>query len=248
MSFVPPRWKTALEKAISEYKNQTVVQLATINSSDAVLIPHVRSLVFREFLVSPANISLPLLISTTDIRTPKVTQLISNSTAELAWWIEGTQQQFRVIAKVHLVPSPSHRLHAHFQSALGEAGPDTGLALFKNEDWEAKRIQIFKSLSAHMKASWCRPVPGSRLEGGQEEAKRWPERVEEPDEKADMPKEKYDEAKRNWETALGNFAVVVVDPVEVDFVELGVLPNLRTRFFKEKKDAETVWSEEELVP
>ena len=90
-----------------------------------------------------------------------------------------------------------------------------------------------------MRASWCRPVPGSRLHGGEEEARKWPVRVEEP---ADGDRE---ESRQNWETALGNFALLIVDPTEVDFVDLGVAPNRRTRFWKTNLG---VWEEEDLVP
>lgn len=108
-------------------------------------------------------------------------------------------------------------------------------------DWEAKRVEVFEGLSGHMKASWCRPVPGSRLVGGEEEARRWPEKLVKPGSEGGMG----EDANRNWETALGNFGLVVVDPNEVDFVELGVMPNRRTRFWKSEAEG---WEEEALVP
>ena len=98
-----------------------------------------------------------------------------------------------------------------------------------------------------MKASWCRPVPGSPLKGGQDETKNWPEVVEDPSEHEDLPREKYNELLRNWKKALSNFALVVIDPIEVDLVEMGVVPNRRTRFFKASGNHE-LWREEELVP
>ncbi|KAF8808117.1 hypothetical protein BYT27DRAFT_7047228, partial [Phlegmacium glaucopus] len=170
-----PRWKNTLDKAVEEFSKQRVFQLATI---DNIPTPHVRSLIFRKFLVKQSDPSLPLLLSSTDIRTPKVAQITGeNPAAELAWWIEGTQQQFRIAANVYLVPSPAHPLHSHFERALSCSRDGTGLALFKDEDWESQRLQMFKNMSAHMRASWCRPVPGSRLKGGQKEAKNWPTRL-----------------------------------------------------------------------
>ncbi|KIM47427.1 hypothetical protein M413DRAFT_439096 [Hebeloma cylindrosporum] len=243
-----PRWKKAIESAISQYKNQTVIQIATIDSTRPEgPIPRVRSHIFRAFLDSPVNPALPLLLSSTDIRTPKVKQLTAKPQAEVVWWIEGTKQQFRIIANIHIVPTPAHPLHSNFKQNLCNAEPGSALSLFKNDDWEAKRIDMFKSMSANMKATWCRPLPGSRLEGGQEEAKRWPARVEEP--KLGLPREEYDEAKRNWDTALGNFALVIIDPVEIDFVDLSSPPDRRTLFTKKKGVNENdVWAEEELVP
>ncbi len=44
-----------------------------------------------------------------------------------------------------------------------------------------------------------------------------------------------------WETALSHFALVVIDPTDIDYVELGPLPNRRTRFWKNEKGS---WSEE----
>jgi len=90
-----------------------------------------------------------------------------------------------------------------------------------------------------MKASWCRPIPGTRLEGGYDEAKKWPERVQEPKEGDD------EQVKKNWDMALDNFAVVLIDPDEVDFVELGVMPNRRTRFWR---NSDGSWDSEALVP
>jgi hypothetical protein len=175
--------------------------------------------------------------------------LTTKSRAEVVWWIEGTKQQFRIIADIHIVPTPSHPLHSSFKKSLSNAEPGSALHLFKECDWEARRIEMFKSMSASMKASWCRPTPGSQIEGGQEEAKRWPERVEEP--KPGLPNEKSDhsEARRTWDMALGNFALVIIDPIEVDFLDLWSLPDRRTLFTKRKgASRDDVWMEEALVP
>lgn len=240
-----PRWQSTLYKAVEEFSKQRVFQLATI---DSVPTPHVRCLIFRKFLVKQSKPFLPLLLTTTDIRTPKVTQLtVASPVAELAWWIEGTQQQFRITANVYLVPSPEHPLHSHFEHTLSSSQDGTGLALFKDEDWESQRLHMFKNMSTHMRATWCRPVPGSPLKGGQEEAKKWPESLEDPSAHEDWPTEKYDELLQNWKKALTNFALIVIDPIEVDLVELGVVPNRRTRFFKVPEN-HGVWDEEELVP
>ena len=139
---------------------------------------------------------------------------------------------------MHVVPAPGHVL----SSTTSDYEGSSGIAALNKEgfDWEAKRVEVFKSLSGKMKATWCRPViPGTRLEGGQDEAKRWPVSIEEPKEGA------TEEEKSNWEMALHNFALGVIDPTGVDFVELGVVPNRRTKFTRSK---EGTWGEEELVP
>jgi hypothetical protein len=222
----------------------TVFQLATI---DKIPVPRVRSLIFRKFLVKQNKPSLPLLLTSTDIRTPKVEQLVTNPTAELAWWIEAKKQQYRITADVYLVPNLENPLRNNFDRALSRSQDGTGLALFKDENWEYQRLQMFKNMSPHMRASWCRPVPGSPLKGGQDEAKNWPEVVEDPSEQGDLPRETYDEFLLNLKMALSNFALVVIDPIGVDFVDMGVIPNRRTRFFKAFGN-HGLWSEEEVVP
>ena len=172
-------------------------------------------------------------------------QLTANPTAELTWWIEGTQEQYRITANVYLVPHLEHPLRSQFEHTLSLSKDGTGLALFKDEDWESRRLEMFKSMSPYMKATWCRPVPGSRLIGGREEAKRWPERIEDPSAHEHLPDAKYNELL--WKQALKNFALVIIDPIEVDLLELGVFPNRRTRFFKSAEN-HGLWDEEDLVP
>lgn len=86
-----------------------------------------------------------------------------------------------------------------------------------------------------MRASFCRPVPGSRL---QEDASQWPETVKSLDE--DDGKEN----KKNWEYGFGNFALLVIDPLEVDYLDMAVVPNRRWRQWVQ----EGKWFEEEIVP
>lgn len=207
-------------------------QLASIDANN---IPRVRSCIHREFLGAKASPSLPLLLTTTDIRTPKCAQMLSNPDVEGAFWVEGTQEQYRITGKTSIIPTPAHPYHAQFDPSRGPA-----LTALKNEgiDWEKKRTESFDSMSGHMKASWCRPVPGSKLDGGYEEAKKWPVKLPK------LGEAENEEDKRNLEKALGNFALLVIDPVEVDFVELGVVPNQRTNFTREGEE----WVEQIVVP
>ncbi|KAF9260854.1 hypothetical protein L218DRAFT_962191 [Marasmius fiardii PR-910] len=260
-----PRWKTAIQNALSAHpksvgmpKNlkqvihgtdvhgKQVIQLASIDPTSPK--PHVRSHIFRSFLTpsnkTPESERLPLILSSTDIRTPKVEQIIANPNVEIAWWIEGTQEQFRISGIASVVSARDHLFYKHFEEAIKNAGLNSGLRNMVDTDfdWEEKRREVFESMSAHMKASWCRPTPGSVLTGGEEVAKRWPVRVDKPgDEDGGEPSEGN---KRNWEVALGNFALVVVDPTEVDYVELGVIPNRRSQFWRN----EGVWEEKSVVP
>ncbi|KAJ7292692.1 pyridoxamine 5'-phosphate oxidase-domain-containing protein [Mycena rebaudengoi] len=235
-----PRWKTAITSALAKHDKLPVIQCASIDPSTPV--PHVRCLIFRLCMGSPRLCSLscppqddpshPLLVLTTDVRTPKTAQMIANPHVQVVWWFDSTQEQYRIAGRAHIIPAPGHALHKHFIHSVQALSHGAAF------DWEAKRQEVFRSMTAERKASWCRPVPGSRLEGGQEEAKKWPVEFEE-------PKEGDEEGKRNWETALSNFALIVIEPTDVDYVELGPVPNQRTRFWMTAKGE---WTEEELVP
>ncbi|KAJ7053960.1 hypothetical protein C8F01DRAFT_1212076 [Mycena amicta] len=246
-----PRWKLALDKALAASPKATgmhsdsasgrynilltVFQLASIDVNTPV--PHVRSLIFRSFVSPTHDETHPLLLATTDIRTPKTAQLIANPHVQVAWWIEGAQEQYRFTGTARVIPAPSQALHKHFMHSLVELRSESSAKSF---DWEAKRLSVFRSMSPYMKASWCRPVPGSRLEdaGGEEGARRWPVEIEE-------PAEGDEEGQRLWEISLANFALVVIEPSEVDHVELTPVPNLRTRYWRTK---DGVWKDEGLVP
>lgn len=103
-------------------------------------------------------------------------------------------------------------------------------------DWEAKRVEVFESMSAHMRASWARPVPGTPI-SKYEDAKAWPEVVPKRGEAKEGDKALVEEALRN-------FALVVIDPHFVDHVELGVMPNQRTTYTR----GEDGWAEQVVVP
>ncbi|PPQ63252.1 hypothetical protein CVT24_006777 [Panaeolus cyanescens] len=229
-------------------RNIRVAQLATTDSN-ALHRPRVRSIIVRAAISSPSNPQLPLLIGSTDIRTPKVTQLGNSSKAEISWWVDPAQHQFRIGADVYWVPQPDHELYPKFSASLANAKDGTGLALFKAYDWEAKRIEIFRMMSPGMKAAWCRPPPGSKLEGGEEEAKKWPAQLFDPDDpESNIPSDQYEEAKRNWNFALKNFALLLFDPIDIDVVDLASRPNTRIFHAKNPNEHNEIWKQEDLVP
>ena len=55
---------------------------------------------------------------------------------------------------------------------------------------------------------------------------------------------KTDEDRKNLQTALQNFALMLFEPVEIDWVELAISPNKRTVF---KRNGEK-WTEHLVVP
>jgi pyridoxamine 5'-phosphate oxidase len=222
-----------------------VIQIATLETLNIFnqVVPRVRSQIFRSFLEDKANPGLPLLLSSTDVRTPKVSQLLADPRAEVVWWMEGTREQYRLASSIYLIPAPSTPLYAQCTAAFADAAPESAMHGFRGHDWEETRRGTFTAMSPGMRATWLRPAPGSVLEGGQKEAESWHKSLDEPD----PAKEGYEEAKRLWDTALSHFTLVVIDPLEVDMVELGVVPNRRT-LFKKKEGAPGVWEELELVP
>ncbi|KAH9854411.1 hypothetical protein C2E23DRAFT_884003 [Lenzites betulinus] len=229
-----PRWVEAINKALShpDNKGKVIYQVATI---DARNLPHVRSQVHRAFLHPDGRPDLPLLVTSTDARTPKVTQVRANQRVELAWWMEGSQDQFRLSGFVRIFPSSSF---AGTSSPTPLPVEALGLKALEESgfDWDAKRIELFNKMSPAMRASWCVPCPpGSPLEN--------------PDEQKDWPREvpvdpKNDEDKKNVETAQGNFALMLFEPVQVDWAALGVQPNRRTIFTREGDK----WNEQPVVP
>ena len=81
-------------------------------------------------------------------------------------------------------------------------------------------------------------APGERVVGGYEATKVWRATL------AGLSEDGIgEEEKRDVEAAFANFGLVVIEPVEVDFLEPGVELNRRTVFRHEGKG----WVEEEVV-
>ncbi|CCL98547.1 uncharacterized protein FIBRA_00547 [Fibroporia radiculosa] len=197
-----PRWRSALSKALSlpENQGQNLYQLATTDSGATA---HARTLVHRDILQPAGFPQLPIILTTTDIRTPKVVQLRAHPQAELCWWMAGSSDQFRLLGPVRIVSSP----HADPQHAPSLW--TSSLAFDKMDaqrfDWEKQRLEVFDNMSAHMKASWCRPPPGSVMES-YEDAKKWPQTVPK------LGEAETEEDKRNQEQALRNFCTCARGP------------------------------------
>ncbi|OCB89010.1 hypothetical protein A7U60_g3817 [Sanghuangporus baumii] len=246
-----PRWQRVIDEALQGDQNANVYQYATLESNSVLggTSPRVRTVVHRAFL-TPRSPAHPILLTTTDVRTSKATQLAENTHVELAWLLPKAQAQIRILGNAYIHPSPDFLLNGA-DSISGEEKRTIENAVAKLQsafpakelggegfDWEKERIERFDAAGGHMRASWARPVPGSRLiDPG--DAKESPETLPKSDETGDK--------KELVATALKNFALVIIDPLEVDYVEVGVMPNRRTRFFRESA-GEGGWKEEALVP
>jgi pyridoxamine 5'-phosphate oxidase len=172
-----------------------------------------------------------------------VIQLSANSSAEICWWIDPSQEQFRILGRIYVIPDPSNPNYAKFLENVENGGRTLRELKAEGIDWENQRQELFNSMSSHMKASWVRPTPGSKLED-YEESKKWPSKVE--GNAGDTP-ENPEEAK-NLRIALANFALVLIDPVNVDYVEMGILPNRRTRWVREGDFEGIEWADHLEVP
>ena len=207
----------------------TAYTLSTILSSSSGIFPRSRSVIHRG--VVSLSSSRRLLLTTTDIRTPTAHQLHANPNSEAAFWFAEPKVQFRIVASTYLLPESSHPWHAAFPAnELTETG-NTQI------DWDQERLITFDSISGHLRATFARPVPGTPMTN-YEEGKAWPTTVD------TRGEEKDEQGKRVVDEALTNFALVVLDPSEVECLELDPIPNRRTKWTK-KADQ---WEAQVLVP
>ncbi|GAA5824749.1 hypothetical protein JCM3770_007143 [Rhodotorula araucariae] len=176
------------------------------------------------------------LVITTDARSPKARQLASQPAVEIAWWLAATQHQFRLVGRAHVLPSPALATSAAFPFPADQLAPYA-----PGFSWEAERARQFRRLSPELRASFCRPVPGTPLSQWAGSLDDLPATLPEWADKAES-----DEQKRQIDEAFKNFALVVIDCTEVDLVDLGAQPNTRTHWTLDT--ASGLWTEEGLVP
>jgi len=119
---------------ISASSSHLVMQFATLEANR----PRVRSLIHRGFITASALPALPLILATTDIRTPKVTQLATHDVIEAVYWTPSTREQFRILGRASIVPAPG------YTGPYPAPGPHGGVvydALAREGfDWEARRV------------------------------------------------------------------------------------------------------------
>lgn len=168
--------------------------------------------------------------------------------------MEGSQEQFRLLSKAFVIPPPDNALanmpleaKGLSMAALDEGGEmrdagDDGLGPDGKYDWEEKRKEVFEDMKPKMKASWCAPVaPGTPIPSYSEPSK-WPREVPN---REDL---KTEEDKKNYATALGNFAMVLFEPFQIDWIQLGEEPNRRTLFIRKDIGEVTKWEERIVAP
>lgn len=210
-------WLTRLAHTLSKHPSSGAYSLATVEDN----VPRVRTVIHRAFLGQ--DTPAPLLVTTTDARAPKSAQVADNWHVELCWYFRATEEQYRIAGTAFLVP---HEKHAARQPKQDELPP--------GYDWAAERRRAFDGVSGRIRASWCRPVPGSVLQPGT----TWPETL------PPLGEGGTEVEREQVQTAFENFALLVVCPLAVDLVELKPVPNVRTRYAV----SQGVWEETPLVP
>ncbi|OBZ68612.1 hypothetical protein A0H81_11476 [Grifola frondosa] len=215
------------------HQRTTVYQIATVDEES---VPHVRSHMHRDILYPVDSPERPVILTTTDVRAPKVTQMLRNSRVELVWRLAGSQDQFRIAGFAHVVPSSTHPSYDAFKPA---SYLDLSKFAEHGFNWEKKRKEVWNEMSGPFRALWCTPDPGSHL-ASHEEQKNWPQSVPK------LGEAKTAEEKKNQEISLQNFALVFIEPVVVDWVQVGCVPNQRTKWTRKGSTGE--WTEEIVVP
>lgn len=253
-----PEWKQILaqsigenikdEKSILYYAFSTVEPPSSVHDAAK---PHVRYVVHRGFVnekrdadaeggvaaQNPAFGSSPCLMTTTDVRTPKVQQLTAQSSlraqghdgsrggeCEIAWWIESTQMQFRISGTVHVLPTPQHPLRSLFPfERLSPPRASDASHADERFDWDGERKRIFEKLSPGLLASFCRPIPGSPHPNAHQLHTAKPKDSTNSPWPLELPppgKEENDQQRQQLAESERNFALVVIEPYKVDLVNL----------------------------
>ena len=111
MSVTPPTnvpWLAPLTQTVNSARalpGSNFVTLATISQPippSTLPTPATRTVVYRG--ISPlSHPNRPKLTLTTDIRTSKVTDILSNPAGEIVWWFPSTQEQYRFAGPLSII-------------------------------------------------------------------------------------------------------------------------------------------------
>lgn len=213
-----PRWRTAIEKALEDdpkadskqfivgilplvqYTAYIVISLvyqlsttSTTPENSVIPRPHVRSIGHRGFLDSNSP-AMPLLLTTTDARTPKLSELAHNASVELAWNFPCSKAQARIAGLCYVYIARSFVLSdgdckrltreqqleiawsAHLMRSAFKRAVTDGVLGPKEYDWKRERRFLFESGSGTLRAWGARPTPGLMLLP-EDNPSSWPETI-----------------------------------------------------------------------
>lgn len=224
----------------------SVYQVGTIDTKRGT--PRVRTQAHRALLSPKGSPNLPVFLTSTDVRSEKVEHILANPAVEVVWWLDGTMEQFRITGRAFIVPAKEHPLHdvsfawlpkfpaiaqIHVKGAEGSDGV--------GYDWEKKRVEVFEQSPPGLKATLLvNEQPGSVI-ASYDLLKKYPTAVPKLDDA------KSEEDRSNWHKALSNLALMLIEPIQVERLQLTESPN-RITLFTRSGDAAHEWKEEVLVP
>lgn len=123
--------------------------------------------------------------------------------------------QYRIRGRAFILPHPSHPLFAQFpHSRLSPYS--SGKESTTKFDWDSERVRIFRKMSPALRASYCRPTPGTPLSHGGENGGD----IDPKDFPSELPTDleaKTTEEKELIKIALLNMALIVIEPFEIDW-------------------------------
>jgi len=207
-----------------EFLDAKNIVLATASDGQ----PFARYHIHRGFVKDSKQEETGLLYTTTDMAMPKVSQILSSNTSrggspcEYVFWTSPTGDMLRYRGLLHLLAPPTSSVQSPSLTRLE--------ALLPGFDWEAFRVRVWKKeMSAHLRATFLNPAPGSNWpEGGEEEMK-----------------EKLDVGDEGEERALERFAVLVVEPEVLDWSRTNEKPPVRQVF---ERDEAGNWLGRKVAP
>lgn len=156
---------------------------------------------------------------TTDVRMQKFKHLKANPHCEACMWSAEPNVQFRISGQAFVLPHNADT-DAKAKEELAAIVKKFGQGKEATADfWIEKREEMWKKQSGHLRASFARPTPGSKLSDSDSKPEDWPETI-----KAEGETE---EDKKVIAFAKSNFALVAIAPKDVELLELKVIPNRR---------------------
>ncbi|KAL1694843.1 hypothetical protein GGG16DRAFT_46506 [Schizophyllum commune] len=225
-----PQWKTSIAHTLSNSPSvaNRMLQLSSLDASDPSR-PYIRSFFFHSFVSAATCPSHPVLVAPVDMRTPKLAHLLAHSRIRLSWHLPDAGEQYYIAGTVAILPTPQDTLYPHYAFAIRRPEANSGLRALADEgfDWDKLREEVYHSLDARQRKSFAsRRLPGSSIS------------VEEAGSSEDSPEVEE-------HAAQSNMGLVVIDPAEVEVLEMEEWPlTRRTRYWRSR---DGIWESELLA-
>ncbi len=107
----------------------------------------------------------------------KPAELSHDPAVEIAWWIEKTAIQFRIIGDAYSIPPSTGSNDSAIEAVLSKLKPEGDEKEAKW--WEEERIKQWGKMSGHLRASFGRPQPGKPLKDIDSDPDSWTESLPE---------------------------------------------------------------------